>query len=225
MPMTSQSETPPSIHVVDDDDAVRRAVALLLETAGWATATHASGSAFLDALPGLQEALIACVLTDVRMPGVDGITLVQHLRKAGFARPIVVMTAHGDVVTAVQAMKSGANDFIEKPFDDDTLLTMIETAMRAVANGQGLPGAVSRESLEAVRRLSTLSPREREVLDLLVSGKPNKLVAHQLGISQRTAEVHRARLMERLGVRSLAEAVRLAVNAQLVAGEGDRLAC
>ncbi|MBS0642805.1 MAG: response regulator [Proteobacteria bacterium] len=225
MPMTRQSDTLPSIHVVDDDDAVRRAVALLLETAGWATATHESGNAFLGALPGLEEDLIACVLTDVRMPGLDGVALVQHLRKAGFARPIVVMTAHGDVTTAVHAMKSGANDFIEKPFDDDTLLAMIDTAMQATASGQGSAGAVSRETLEAVRRLSTLSPREREVLDLLVSGKPNKLVAHQLGISQRTAEVHRARLMERLGVRSLAEAVRLAVSAQLAGGEGDRLAC
>jgi len=218
--MRSEADTQPEVHIVDDDDAVRRAVALLLQSAGWATATHASGEAFLHAV-GAGDAAIGCVLTDVRMPGMDGITLLQHLRKAGFTRPVVVMTAHGDVATAVQAMKSGATDFIEKPFNDDSLLTMIDSAVRA-AEAQG---AASREAVEAAQRLAALSPREREVLDLLVSGKPNKLVAHQLGISQRTAEVHRARLMERLGVRSLAEAVRLAVNAQLAGGEGEQLAC
>lgn len=222
--MSFETEQQQIVHIVDDDEAVRRAVAMLLQSAGWLTEIHASALAFLDLLPALEEAGIGCVLTDVRMPGMDGIALLQHLRKTGFARPIVVMTAHGDVATAVQAMKSGASDFIEKPFNDDSLLDMIEVAMRPTSDASA-PGLVSREAIEAARRLAALTPREREVLDLLVSGKPNKLVAHQLGISQRTAEVHRARLMERLGVRSLAEAVRLAVNAQLAAGEGDRLAC
>ena len=222
--MTIETGQQRIVHIVDDDEAVRRAVALLLQSAGWETETHASGLAFLDVLPHLEEAGIGCVLTDVRMPGLDGIALLLHLRRHGFARPIVVMTAHGDVATAVQAMKSGATDFIEKPFDDDPLLDMIDAATQP-AGDSAAAGIVSREAMEAAKRLSALSPREREVLDLLVSGKPNKLVAHQLGISQRTAEVHRARLMERLGVRSLAEAVRLAVNAQLAAGEGDRLAC
>jgi two-component system response regulator FixJ len=214
--MTTQPEPRSVIHVIDDDDAVRRAVALLLLSAGWTAVTHASGLAFLEALPVLHEASIGCVLTDVRMPGMDGIALLQHLRTSGFVAPIVVMTAHGDVATAVQAMKCGAADFIEKPFDDDSLLVTIGTARQAMAADDG-----GRVAVEATRRLAALSPREREVLDLLVSGKPNKLVAQQLAISQRTVEVHRARLLERLGVRSLAEAVRLAVTAQMAVG-GER---
>jgi two-component system response regulator FixJ len=210
MAMTSLPEPRGAIHVIDDDEAVRRAIALLLQSAGWPTVTHASGLTFLGVLPDVQQTLIGCVLTDVRMPGLDGIALLQHLRASGFAAPIVVMTAHGDVTTAVQAMKCGAADFIEKPFDDDALLAVIDTAQQARVNGDGL-----REAMEATRRLAALSPREREVLDLLVSGKPNKMVAQQLAISQRTVEVHRARLLERLGVRSLAEAVRLAVTVQL----------
>lgn len=213
-----------AIHVVDDDEAVRHGIALLLASVGLPVVTHTSGIAFLHALPAIQEDRISCVLTDIRMPGLDGIALLRRLRSSGFARPVIVMTAHGDIATAVQAMKAGAADFIEKPFDDAVLLEVIEAALTGFAAGHpDLPDdtqtAAHPEILDAARRIAELSAREREVLDRLVAGKPNKLVAHELGISQRTAEVHRARMMTRLGVRSLAEAVRLAVRAEL-AGVG-----
>jgi two-component system response regulator FixJ len=228
--------SPAVVHVLDDDEAVRRGVSLLLQSACIPTVTHASGTAFLNALANLNESDIGCVLTDVRMPGLDGVALLEHLKAAGFSRPVVVMTAHGDVATAVRAMKAGAVDFIEKPFDDEMLLDVIERAVAIHGAGRGhdsrsghdlgravLPdglAAAHPEVVEAARRMAELSPREREVLALLVEGKPNKLIAYELGISQRTAEVHRARLMARLGVRSLAEAVRLAVKAELAGDSG-----
>lgn len=221
--MSTPAASPPVVHVLDDDEAVRRGLGLLLQSAGIPAATHVSGVAFLESLPDLNEAGIGCVLTDVRMPGLDGVALLEQLKAAGFSRPVVVMTAHGDVATAVRAMKAGAVDFIEKPFDDEALLTVIERSIAIHGAGQQPrpgappegPAAAHPEVVEAARRMAGLSPREREVLDLLVAGKPNKLIAHELGISQRTAEVHRARLMARLGARSLAEAVRLAVKAEL----------
>jgi len=198
-----------AVHVIDDDDAVRRALALLFRSAGIPVETHPSGSAFLEALPALRDDAVGCVLTDVRMPGLDGLELLRRLKQGGFRRPVVVMTAHGDVAMAVRAMKAGAIDFVEKPFDDEVLLAAAEAALRT-AQGAGAAGAD-----DAAERIAALSPREREVLDLLVAGKPNKLIARDLGLSPRTVEVHRARLMARLGVGSLAEAVRLAVHAEL----------
>lgn len=223
-----QGEAPASqgcVHVIDDDEAVRRALALLLRSAGLRVATHASAIDFLDALPALAEDDIACVLTDVRMPGLDGFGLLETLRQSGFPRPVIMMTANGDVPRAVQAMKAGAADFIEKPFDDDTLLATIEdtiaSAARASAAGAAAePAGADPAAAAAARRIGALSKREREVLELIAAGKPNKVVAHELGLSPRTIEVHRARLMTRLGVRSLAEAVRLAVRAELAAGGG-----
>jgi two-component system response regulator FixJ len=205
---------PAMVHVVDDDDAVRRALTLLLHAAGFGVTAYASGPALLAALaPGCRD----CVLTDVRMPGMDGIALLHHLREAEFAGPVIVMTAHGDIAMAVKAMKAGAADFIEKPFDDNTLINAIGAVLPR-PNLAGLGAAASDEARQdAVRRVSLLSPREREVLDLLVAGKPNKVIAYELGVSPRTIEIHRARMMARLGVRSLAEAVRLAVRAELPA--------
>ncbi len=197
------------VHVVDDDNAVRRALAMLFRSAGIPAEAHPSGVAFLEALPSLPEASVGCVLTDVRMPGLDGLELLRRLKEGGFGRPVVVMTAHGDVSTAVRAMKAGAVDFVEKPFDDDALLAAIEAAL----GGPQATGAA--RAGDAAERVAALSPREREVLDLLVAGKPNKLIARDLGLSPRTVEVHRARMMARLGVGSLAEAVRLAVQAEL----------
>ncbi len=198
-----------AVHVVDDDDAVRRALAMLFRSAGIPAETHPSGSAFLEALPSLAEDAIGCVLTDVRMPGLDGVELLRRLKEGGFRPPVVVMTAHGDVSTAVRAMKAGGLDFVEKPFDDAALLAAVEAAL-------GTPRAAGPAGADdAPERVAALSPREREVLDLLVAGKPNKLIARDLGLSPRTVEVHRARLMARLGVGSLAEAVRLAVRAEL----------
>jgi two-component system response regulator FixJ len=231
-PAMRPSTVPATVHVLDDDEAVRRGISLLLYSASIPAATYDSGIAFLDALPNLAETDIGCVLTDVRMPEMDGLALLERLKAGGFSRPVVVMTAHGDVATAVRAMKAGAVDFIEKPFDDEVLLDVIERAMAGpdgvrTPAAQGAPAdaliAAHPEVLDAARQMAGLSPREREVLDLLVAGKPNKLIAHELGISQRTAEVHRARLMARLGVRSLAEAVRLAVKAEL-AGDAVRAA-
>jgi two-component system, LuxR family, response regulator FixJ len=198
-----------AVHVIDDDEAVRRALALLFRSAGIPVETHSSGSAFLEALPALGEDAVGCVLTDVRMPGLDGLELLRRLQQGGFRRPVVVMTAHGDVSMAVRAMKAGAVDFVEKPFDDQALLAATEAAL-GTAQATGTAGTD-----EAVERIAALSPREREVLGLLVAGKPNKLIARDLGLSPRTVEVHRARLMARLGVGSLAEAVRLAVRAEL----------
>jgi two-component system response regulator FixJ len=217
--------SPPAVHVVDDDEAVRHALALLLQSAHHPVVTHSCGVAFLEAFSRFGADAIGCLLTDVRMPGLDGVTLLQRLRGMGFTRPVIVMTAQGDVATAVRAMKAGALDFIEKPFDDDVLLELIEATLAVpetnhAAASEG-SSAAKHEVIEAARRIGELSPREREVLNLLVAGKPNKLVAYELGISQRTAEVHRARLMARLGVRSLAEAVRLAVRAELAAGGAE----
>ena len=143
------------------------------------------------------------------MPGLDGLELLRRLKQGGFRGPVVVMTAHGDVPTAVRAMKAGAVDFIEKPFDDGALLAAVEAALQS-PQASGAAGAG-----DAAERVAALSPREREVLDLLIAGKPNKLIARDLGLSPRTVEVHRARMMARLGVGSLAEAVRLAVRAEL----------
>jgi two-component system, LuxR family, response regulator FixJ len=198
-----------AVHVIDDDDAVRRALALLFRSAGIPVETHPSGSAFLEALPTLSEDAVGCVLTDVRMPGLDGLELLRRLKQGGFRRPVVVMTAHGDVAMAVRAMKAGAVDFVEKPFDDEALLAATEAALRT----PHVAGAAGAD--DAAERMAALSPREREVLELLIAGKPNKLIARDLGLSPRTVEVHRARLMARLGVGSLAEAVRLAVHAEL----------
>ena len=198
-----------TVHVVDDDDAVRRALAMLFRSAGIPAETHPSGLAFLEALPSFREEAVGCVLTDVRMPGLDGLELLRRLQDRGAPWPVVVMTAHGDVSTAVRAMKAGAADFVEKPFDDEALLAATEAAL-----GTPRASGVVRAD-DAVERIAALSPREREVLDLLIAGKPNKLIARDLGLSPRTVEVHRARLMARLGVGSLAEAVRLAVQAEL----------
>ena len=198
-----------AVHVVDDDDAVRRALAMLFRSTGIPVETHPSGLAFLEALPSFHEEAVGCVLTDVRMPGLDGLELLRRLKQGGFRRPVVVMTAHGDVSTAVRAMKAGAVDFVEKPFDDETLLAAVDTALRP-------PQASGAAAIDdAAERIAALSPREREVLNLLIAGKPNKLIARDLGLSPRTVEVHRARLMARLGVGSLAEAVRLAVQAEV----------
>lgn len=196
-----------TVHVIDDDEAVCRAIAMLLRSARINAETYPSGLAFLDTLPSLGGARAECVLTDVRMPELDGLELLRRLKERGFQGPVVIMTAHGDVSTAVRAMKAGAADFVEKPFDDEALLTAISAALGAA----DAPGGAA----EAAARIAALSPREREVLELLMIGKPNKAIARDLGLSPRTVEIHRARLMARLEVGSLAEAVRLAVQAQL----------
>lgn len=205
----------PAVHLIDDDAAVRKGVSMLLRTAGFTVREHASAVRFLAERDVLDADRRSCVLTDVRMPEMDGIALVQRLRQDGIAVPVVVMTAHGDVLTAVRAMKAGASDFIEKPFDDQVLLDAITGALANSAPGVA---PATNAFADAATRIAALSRREREVLDLLVAGRSNKVIAHELGLSERTVEVHRAHMMERLGVRSLAEAVRLSVWAELAAG-------
>ena len=193
----------PLIHVVDDDEAVRDSLTVLLEATGFAVRTYGSATRLLGASLGT----IGCVLTDVRMPEMDGLELQRRLRDAGAQLPVIVMTGHGDIPIAVEAMKAGAADFLEKPFDDEQLLASLR---RAIAASERV-----RDEAEAaagiVTRLASLTPKEREVLDKLVEGLPNKTIAYDLGSSPRTVEVHRARVMEKMGARSLPELVRMTI--------------
>jgi two-component system, LuxR family, response regulator FixJ len=197
----------PLVHVVDDDEAVRESLALLLESAGVLARTYDSAAAFLKALPNLAS---GCVLTDVRMPDLDGLELQRRLLELGVMMPVIVMTGHGDVPIAVEALKAGAADFLEKPFDDAQLLAAVSSALATSQRAQDEGAAVA----GIARRLASLTPREREVLDRLVTGQPNKTIAYDLGSSPRTVEVHRARVMEKMGVRSLPELVRMTIAAE-----------
>jgi len=194
------------VHVIDDDVGVRQSLAFLLSTAGLAVRVHESAVAFLDALPAVQD---GCIVTDVRMPGMDGLELQRRLRENKIGLPVIVMTGHGDVALAVEAMKAGAVDFIEKPFDDEVLLGAIRAALarrtKAAAN--------ETRRTQIRRRLDLLSEREREVLDGLVAGKPNKIIAYDLGISARTVEVYRANVMTKMQADSLSELVRMVLLA------------
>jgi two-component system response regulator FixJ len=203
-----------TVHVVDDDAAIRRSLERLLDAAGFRAMSYETPMAFLASAPGLSS---GCVLLDVRMPGMDGLTLQARLAKLDNHLPVVVMTGQGDVQTAVRAMKAGAVDFIEKPYDDEVLVKTIELALSLPRQSDR-----NREAAEAAQRVAALSPRERQVLDSLVAGRPNKVIAYDLGISARTVEVHRARMMERLGVRQFAEAIRLAVMARLARPDDSR---
>jgi two-component system, LuxR family, response regulator FixJ len=197
-----------TVHVVDDDPAVRRSLERLLDAAGFHVVSYQSPAAFLNAASGLSA---GCVLLDIRMPGVDGLEVQARLNRLRVNLPVIVMTGHGDVPSAVRAMKAGAVDFLEKPFDDETLLNAIGGAF---AKASRLIGG-DREAVRAAQRIATLSPREREVLDALLAGRQNKVIAFDLNISVRTVEVHRARMMERLGTKQFADAIRLAVMATL----------
>ncbi len=208
------TEPPPVVHVVDDDAAVRDSLAFLLQTAGHAVRTHVSAEALLAAVPDLAP---GCVLTDVRMPGLDGLGLQRRLADLGLPLPVVVMTGHADVPLAVQAMKAGAVDFLQKPFSEDHLLAVVRQALATQERAR----ATEMAAAEAAARLATLTPREREVLDELVAGHPNKVIAQTLGASPRTIEVHRARVMEKLGVRSLPDLVRLVLTAAAPASAVD----
>lgn len=197
------------VHLVDDDEAIRRSASFVLRTGGFAVKTYASGVELLGAGP-LAD---GCVLIDVRMPGMDGLEVQQALKARGTLLPVIVMTGHGDIAVAVQAMKAGAVDFIEKPFEKAVLVAALEEGFARLAAA----GRVSGRRDEAAARLKVLTPREIEVLEGLVRGHPNKTIAYDLGISTRTAEVHRANVMTKLGVASLSEALRIA----FAAGLGD----
>jgi len=190
------------VHVIDDDADVRQSLAFLLSTAGLAVRVHESGSAFLKVLPEVQE---GCIVTDLRMPGVDGIELQRRLADAGVKLPVIVMTGHGDVALAVEAMKAGAVDFIEKPFVDDVLIAAIKTALSRRAGDRERQARAA----EVRDRMKLLSERERQVMEGLVAGKPNKIIAHDLGISARTVEIYRANVMTKMQADSLSTLVRL----------------
>jgi two-component system response regulator FixJ len=194
------------IHVVDDDDAVRHAIAFHLTYVGYAVHQHASGTDFVATIDTLSA---GPVLLDLRMPGLDGLQVQQALLDRGIAWPIVVLTGHGDIALSVQAMKAGATDFLEKPFQTLALLRAIDEAfarMRAI-------DAECMDAAAASARLAALTPRERDVLKEMAHGRPNKIIAWNLGISIRTVEVHRAKLMHKLEVRSLSDLLRLAFAA------------
>jgi len=196
------------VHIVDDDGSVRRSTSVFLRTQGYAVESHSSGVAFLEAAESLRP---GCVLLDVRMPEIDGIAVLERMRAAGMDFPVVVMTAHGDISTAVTAMRKGAHNFIEKPFEQVTIMQALEEAFALAeqADAQRLTAAA------ALSRIETLTPRERDVLEGLAAGQTNKMIALAHGISPRTVEIHRANMMEKLGVRTLPEALRIALAAGL----------
>jgi two-component system response regulator FixJ len=200
----------PIVHVIDDDAAVRDALKLLLTTEGYAVETHESPIGFLQSV---EAADVGCIVTDVRMPEMTGIDLLLKVKEMGLTMPVVVISAHADVPLAVQAMKEGAMDLLEKPFDDEALLSSVRTAL-AHASGQK---AQHTEAQEITRRLATLTSRENEVLGALLKGLPNKIIAHELGISVRTVEVHRANVMAKMQAGSLPELVRMSLSVPLKA--------
>ena len=193
------------LHVIDDDARLREALAFLLEVNGIKARFYETGNAFLDALP-VEE---GCLLTDVRMPGITGLELVRELKRRSIDLPVIVMTGHGDISLAVEAMKAGVSDFIEKPFNDEVLISALHAACERRKDKTG--PAAARQAAEL--RLASLSPREREVLTGVVEGKLNKIIAFELDISPRTVEIYRANLMSKTGARNISELMRIALAA------------
>ena len=200
---------PHKVYVIDDDEAMRDSLMFLLDSAGFEVTLFEAAQQFLDARSALP---FGCVVSDVRMPGIDGIELLKRLKAAHSAFPIVIMTGHGDVPLAVEAMKLGAVDFLEKPFEDDRLIAMIDGAIR-----EAEPAAKS-EALahDIAARVASLSPRERQVMDGLIAGMSNKQIAREYDISPRTIEVYRANVMTKMQANSLSELVRLGMRAGLI---------
>jgi two-component system, LuxR family, response regulator FixJ len=194
------------VHIVDDEEAIRRSASFMLKTAGYAVETWPSGIAFLKQVGHVEE---GCILLDVRMPEMDGLEVQAALAARGITLPVIILTGHGDVSIAVRAMKGGAVDFIEKPFEKAVLLASIEAAFARLAAA----GDRATRAAEAEILLGVLTAREKDVLEGLAQGLPNKAIAYDLGISPRTVEVHRANLMSKLEVRSLSEALRIAFAA------------
>lgn len=197
------------IYVIDDDPAMRDSLNFLLDSAGFDVTLFDNAQSFLDALPGLA---FGCVVSDIRMPGLDGIELLKRMKAQHSPFPILIMTGHGDVPLAVEAMKLGAVDFLEKPFEDDRLTTMIESAIRRAE-----PAAKSEAIAQDIStRVASLSPRERQVMEGLIAGLSNKLIAREYDISPRTIEVYRANVMTKMQANSLSELVRLAMRAGML---------
>lgn len=192
------------VHVIDDDEAMRKSLSFMLRAAKLEVQTYATATDFLEHLP---QAKSGCIVTDVRMPGISGIDLLKRLRELKVAMPVIVITGHGDVPLAVQAMKEGAIDFLEKPFEEEALLA----AIRAAFDVHAVDADRQRAVAEIQQRLASLSTREREVLDGLVAGQANKVIAYNLGISPRTVEIYRANVMTKMQASSLSELIRMAL--------------
>jgi two-component system response regulator FixJ len=203
--MTAETDA----HVIDDDEAVRESIDFLLRSAKLTVKTYDSAAAFLEVAPTIGS---GCIITDVRMPGLSGIDLLRRLKEMKIGLPVIVITGHGDVPLAVEAMKFGAMDFLEKPFDDDVLLASVRTAL----NRSEASAALETERADIRARIATLTPRERDVLDGLIAGHPNKIIAFDLEISPRTVEIYRANVMTKMKAGSLSELVRMALVAGLM---------
>ena len=196
------------VHIVDDDQAVRESLSFLLATAGYSTETYPSGEAFVDTLADISR---GCLITDVRMPRMTGIELLRHVRESGKIMPVIVITGHGDVPLAVEAMKLGASEFLEKPFNEEKLLA----AVRAAFERRNKAATEAQTRSEYMERFESLSQRERQVFHGLVAGHQNKVIAHELGISPRTVEVYRAKVMVKMSAGSLSALVRMSLTAGL----------
>jgi len=201
-------ESQATIFVVDDDEAVRDALSLLMKSAGLPVETYSSAQAFLDAYDPLRP---GCLVLDIRMPGMSGTELQEQLREQQIHIPIIIITGHGDVPTAVDAVQKGAVDFIQKPFDDHVLLGRIRCAI--AQDAQWRREQAKRAEVEAL--LAKLTPREREVMDLLVAGQSNKEIALELGLSRKTVDIHRAHVMMKLRIGSLAELLRIGLKKEI----------
>jgi two-component system, LuxR family, response regulator FixJ len=200
------------VHIIDDDEGLRESLAFLLRSAELEVRSFDSAEAFLDVLP---DAALGCVITDVRMPDMSGIELLRRLKELKIGVPVIVITGHGDIALAVEAMKIGAADFFEKPFDDDLLVASVRAALRQ----QDDQSKRAAERTEIEHRISTLSPREKDVLSGLVEGRANKQIAFDLGISPRTVEIYRANLMHKMQADSLSDLVRMALLAEMLSSE------
>jgi two-component system, LuxR family, response regulator FixJ len=198
-------EPSPIVFVVDDDEAVRSSLRLLLKSVGLAASALPTAQEFLDTYRPQQP---GCLVLDVRMPGMSGMELQQQLNVRGAVIPVIFISGHADIPMAVEAMQQGAFDFLQKPFRDQDLIDRIQ---RALAKDQSNRAELQQRT-QIRERLESLTPREREVLDLVTSGKPNKVMAGDLGVSQRTVEIHRARVMEKMGATSLAQLVRMVMD-------------
>lgn len=201
------------VYVIDDDDAVRHSLEFLLKTAGIEVRGFESAKAFLEMLPRIKT---GCIITDVRMPEITGIDLLRRVKESGLDIPVIVITGHGEISLAVEAMKIGAVDFLEKPFDDDLLLASVRSAL----NKEIDTAKHKAEVADLHDKLTALSNRERQVLEGLVVGKANKVIAFDLGISPRTVEIYRANLMTKMAANSLSDLVRMAMTAGILTGPG-----
>jgi two-component system, LuxR family, response regulator FixJ len=204
----------PVIYVIDDDEAVRQSLEFLLKTAGMTVRGFESATAFLEVLPQISS---GCIITDVRMPGVTGIDLLRRVKESGVDIPVIVITGHGDISLAVEAMKIGAVDFVEKPFDDRGLLDTVRASLGRSAD----TAQRNAELIEIRDRLTALSNRERQVLEGLVAGNANKTIAFDLGISPRTVEIYRANVMTKMAANSLSDLVRMAMMAGILKSPGQ----